>query len=160
MPPGIRRVDCGKKALVAQLKTRLVAKVGFPHEDNPIHADAHIKVAELAMTHEYGSEARNIPARPFMRETGKRERKTARKLFAGLNRLMLRGGITKRQMLGRMGVWYAAEMRETITQHGHALFIPLKPSTVARKGSSRPLLDTAGMKNAITSVVTTPEAVK
>lgn len=160
MPSSIKRVDRGKKALVAQLKARLVAKVGFPHESNPVHKDAHIKVAELAVVHEYGSVKRGIPARPFMRETGKRERKTARKLFGALHRLMVNGGITKRQMMGRLGVWYSSEMKETITQHGHALFIPLKRATVVRKGSDRPLLDTAGMKNAITSVVTTPEAVR
>ena len=148
-----KRIDRGKAHILRQMKEHLVAKVGFPHEKNPVHEEARIRVAELALTHEYGSEKRNIPARPFMRETGKRERKTAKRLMVILLRLELQGGINRRQLLGRMGVWYASEMKETIVAHSHK-FKPLSRATIARKGSTTPLLDTAGMKNAITSVVT------
>ena len=157
----LRRVDKGRDRIIAQMRERLVAKVGFPYEKNPLHEDSHIKVAELAVVHEYGSEKRNIPARPFMRETGKRERKNVARLYAAMYPLFLRGELTLRQFLARLGVYYAAEMKETITEHGKGLFKPLRHSTIARKkGSTTPLLDTAGMKNAITSVVTKPEDVR
>lgn len=158
--PTIKRIDRGKDRIVAQFKENLVAKVGFPFEDNPVHKDAHIRVAELAVVHEYGSEKRKIPSRPFMRETGKRERKKVAALMRAMYPIMLRGGMTMRQLLGRLGVFYSSEMKETIAEHGKAVLAPLKASTIARKGSSTPLLDTAGMKNAITSVVTKAEAVR
>ena len=160
MSGSIRHVDHGKARILRELQTRLVGKVGFPYEKNPLHEQSHIKLAEIAVVHEYGLASRNIPSRPFMRETGKRERKTAAKLYKILYHRMLIGEITKHQLLAQMGIWYASEMKETITQHGPGLFVPNSPATIARKHSSTPLLDTAGMKNGITSVVTSPEAIK
>lgn len=156
----IRRIDRGRDALLAQLREKLVAKVGYPYENNPMHREARVKVAELAYIHEYGSLQRKIPSRPFMRATGRRERKKMAQLYRAMFTVMVHGGMTLRQLLGRMGIYYASEMKETIAHHGPGIFVPLRPATVARKGSSWPLLDTGGMKNAITSVVTRADEVR
>ena len=156
----IRRIDRGLDQIRRELKTRLVAKVGFPHEKNPIHQEARVKVAELAFIHEYGSQAQGIPSRPFMRLTGKREKAKVKLLLRSVTKLILRGALTKRQAMGRVGIFYAAEMQETIAHHGRVVLQANSPATIARKGSSAPLIDTGTMKNSITSVVTTPEAVR
>jgi hypothetical protein len=58
--------------------------------------------------------------------------------------------MTTAMALGQMGNFLVGAVRKQI-RNGH--FVPLKPATIRRKGSSKPLIDTGQMMNGVTYVV-------
>jgi len=62
---------------------------------------------------------------------------------------MYTGNITMRKFLGRLGEWFKSEIQNKID----ILQSPRNaPSTIARKGSANPLIDTGQMKQSIAHV--------
>jgi len=120
--------------------------VGFP-SGGPTHPDAGDSVAALALLHEFGSPANKIPARPFNRMTILRTRKALAELRSILYQQFLKGTIDAKTYLAQIGEWYAGQLKLRIS---HGTFAPLSPVTIARKKSTRPLLDTAFMRNSVT----------
>lgn len=111
--------------------------------------------AQLASIHEYG--LGTVPARPFI---GPPFRKARAKYLARLvkaYKAALKSGkpaLVERE-LGVIGQLMAADIKNYVTQ-GPGVPPPNSASTVARKGSSRPLVDTGGMVNAVTYQVVKP----
>jgi hypothetical protein len=60
-----------------------------------------------------------------------------------------RGVETAETAIKKIGEWFTARTKLTIRDGG---FVPLKPQTIKRKKSSRPLIDTAQMLNSIQHV--------
>jgi hypothetical protein len=125
--------------------------VGFPGETS--NRGEPINNPTLAYIHEHGSPAANIPARPFL-TSGVREAED--KIVA-----VFEAG-AKRALDGDAGAGARA-----LNQAGHAAvgavqnkiatgsFAPLKPATIKRKKSSKPLINTGALKSAVTFVVRT-----
>lgn len=112
--------------------------------------DGGITLVELAAIHEYGSPAANIPERSFIRRTFDAEK--ARELAAMQGKLVgaiVEGKMSVPRALELLGQWAAAAVKKTITSGPH-IPPPLKPATVAAKGSDRPLVDTGQLVNSIT----------
>lgn len=132
----------------ADLRRDAFVKVGVIDEGEGAADRGGITNAELAAIHEFGTADGRIPARPFVTLTvdGKREeiKDTARALVLR----MVEGKLDLARALGLLGAKVAADMKATIKQ-GDQL-APNAPSTVAGKGSSRPLVDTGQMVNSIT----------
>lgn len=130
-----------------ELKRRLigerVVKVGFPQ--GRTEADG-TPVALIAATHEFGSPERGIPERSFLR-SGMRENQEK---YVRLNKVnlvrILRGQLTSEQALGQLGEMAKGDVQQKIRSGD---FAPLKPSTVDRKGSSKPLIDTGQMVQSV-----------
>lgn len=130
-----------------ELKRRLigerVVKVGFPQ--GKTEADG-TPVALIAATHEFGSPERGIPERSFLR-SGMRENQEK---YVRLNKVnlvrILRGQLTSEQALGQLGEMAKGDVQQKIRSGD---FTPLKPSTVDRKGSSKPLIDTGQMVQSV-----------
>lgn len=120
------------------------------------HADSDLTLVEIAAIHEFGTE--NIPERSFIRRTFyERAASGLRAKVADITRAIILGAVEVRQGIGLLGAWGAAEVKNTITQTD--IPPPLAPATVAAKGSSKPLVDTGQLLNAITwEVVDTREA--
>lgn len=100
-------------------------------------------VAGVAAAHEFGDG--NLPERPFFR--------LANEGIKGKAVGMLRAQIDPKVMAvdktiaARLGAMHAGEVKRSIT----ALKSPaLDPSTIARKGSSNPLIDTGVMRSSVT----------
>lgn len=139
--------DHGKRALEVALK-RLMgshSKVGFlrggardPKNNFPI--------AQQAAVHEYGSPSQGIPARPFMQQTWDRNLAELRRIQDGLLSRLYKGTTTPEQMVKQVGIWYKGRVQATITTGD---FRPLKPATIARKKSSKPLIDTGLMRASV-----------
>jgi phage gpG-like protein len=111
--------------------------------------DGGITVIELAAIHEFGAPRAHIPERSFIRRTmTQREQDIVRKA-AGLARAYITGKISMEQALNMLGAWAAAQIKNTITADEH-IPPPLKPRTIERKGSDRPLVDTGQLVNSIT----------
>ncbi len=102
--------------------------------------------ADKAMWQEYGT-SRGIPARPFLRNTMyENGSKWSRKAASGVLQVF-EGGLSTTTLLSQLGTQMVDDIRQTINAGN---FVPLAPQTVARKGSSRPLIDTGEMYGAIT----------
>lgn len=136
------------------LKKRLaegeyMVKVGLP--DDP-HLDADGKptgltLGETARINEFGTEDGVIPERPAWRlglAHGQKE-------FNRLNELNLHlvamGRKPLERALGELGAMGAARVKTEIRDGD---FAPNAPSTVAKKGSSHPLIDTGQEKQSVT----------
>lgn len=112
--------------------------------------DGGLTNAQIGGVHEFGSSAAHVPERSFLRRTvyeSGREvllrtaKMVAQRIYA--NNMPVETGLN---ILGSVG---AAEVKKTITQ-GEGVPPPNAPATVARKGSSRPLVDTGRMVQSIT----------
>lgn len=146
------RVDRGKDRIeeeVARLRRR-VALVGFPsnaaapedEDGNPLP----MTMASLALIHEKGSPANNIPARPLMKQTRERVQKHFAALLRGIIKRVYAGKVTTDKALARLGAKYEGEMKDSFVVE---TFTPNRPATIRRKGSSRPLIDTGAMRQSI-----------
>lgn len=104
--------------------------------------------AELASIHEFG--LGNVPPRPFIRPpfvVHKPEYLTLlRKGYA--QAMKSNNPDSFRRVLALIGAKMAADIRNYVTQ-GPGVSPPLAATTVARKGSSRPLVDTGQMIRAV-----------
>lgn len=141
---------------------RSFVKVGYPGEDSKPHFQPTEKgrspssvptgmtMAQLAMLHEHGSSANGLPPRPFMKQTADANMDKAKELSRRLYRSMTQGRISVYQGLGRLGEWYVGQTKRMLRDGN---FSPLKASTVARKRSSRPLIDTGQLRNSVVSRV-------
>lgn len=121
-----------KKRLVGDGK---VVHVGVP--EGPKETDG-TPMAMIAAVHEYGAPSQGIPERPVYRVVVRKNREK----YLQLNRTnlvkMLRGQMTADQALGQLGEMAKGDVQSEI-RNGD--FTPLKPATIKRKGSSRPLID-------------------
>lgn len=124
---------------------------------NATHADSDLTLVEIAALQELGSEAANIPEHSFIRSTFyDRAAGALREKVTDITRAIILGAVDVRRGIGLLGAWGAAEVKNTITQAD--IPPPLKPATIAAKGSSKPLVDTGQLLNAITwEVVDTRE---
>lgn len=133
------------EALGAQLKGMRGAhvKVGVlaSKGGNARVEGADITKIELAAIHEFGSPAANIPERSFIRATLEIYRAELVAFQSKLAKAIVLQRITPAQALKMLGEWAVAKIRARITE-GDGIPPPLKPRTIARKGSSRPLVDT------------------
>ena len=139
--------DIDPKAL-DRLRQRLVGdnrvvNVGVPEGKRE---EDGTPVAMIAAVHEFGSPSQGIPERPFLRVAVQRNRQK----YVRLNRInlvkMLRGQATVEQALGQLGEMAKGDVQTEIRSGD---FAPLKPATIKRKGSSRPLIDTGQMVQSI-----------
>ena len=102
---------------------------------------------KLALVHEFGSRDGRVPQRSFLRSSADRETRKFQRLLARAGRRAAVNGNLKRE-LGVVGEVGVAEVKRTINNS-----IGLKPNaaiTIERKGSSKPLLDTAQLRDAVT----------
>lgn len=88
-----------------------------------------------------------IPARPFVKKTASLfKRKLEERMMIEYNNL-LAGRQSAKKTLARIGEWYVGRIKWTIT---HVSFTSNSSVTTERKGSSRPLVDSAEMMNSTT----------
>lgn len=122
-------------------------RVGLP--DTP-HPQAQLTIAEIGAIHEFGAPGANIPERPFL-HPGIRE---GADQIARLSQVLLfqlqNGETTKNEALEQLGLLGVRLVQEKI-RNGE--FVPLSPRTIARKGSSQPLIDTGQMVQSVTFAI-------
>jgi hypothetical protein len=120
------------------------------------HEGSALTLAELAAVHEFGTGDGHVPERSFIRSTFfVRVSDKLRTVVAAITRAILEKDMEVRRGIGQLGAWGASEVKNTITQneadgYGPYTYPPLADSTIARKGSSKPLVDTRQLVNAIT----------
>lgn len=122
----------------------------FAEEGSKEYADG-TTIADVAAWNEYGVPGK-IPARPFVGGYLEEKRPAIQELLKRLSAGVAAGKYSAEEAAERAGSTLAGGMKKRIAE-GSA-FAPNAPSTVARKGSSKPLIDTGQLRSAITYEVT------
>jgi phage gpG-like protein len=118
--------------------------------------DGDITLVELAAIHEFGSPAAGIPERSFIRSTFRRGDvvEAMNKLLTANARAIIGDKMSVSTALERLGAWGSAAVKGTIRERltEGPEDQSNKPATIARKGSSTPLVDHGQLINSITYV--------
>jgi hypothetical protein len=105
-----------------------------------------IVMADLAAIHEYGAPSRNIAERSFFRASLKLNRsKYGQYLLSQVKPILL--GKTNMAITWQFLGQEAQADVQTYLVNGK--FVPLKPRTIKRKGSSKPLIDTGQLRQSV-----------
>lgn len=99
-------------------------------------------VPMVAAVNEFGNPANNQPPRPFFRNAISAHEKE----WQDAAEKLAKGDADTADVLSTLGEVIANDIRESIRKLDAP---PLSPVTVARKGFSKPLLDTSNMLNSI-----------
>lgn len=122
----------------------LEAKGAAPKEVREPSASADsLTLIQVAEWMEFGT--RNIPARPFIRGFADNFEPEVRGWIGAALARVRKGGDMAME-LEKVGLRLQAGVQEFIA---FGDFAPLSPRTIARKGSSRPLIDTGQLRSAI-----------
>jgi hypothetical protein len=107
-----------------------------------------LTLVEIMAVHEIGSSDGRIPERAPIRTTFLvRAKDELVAMQTKLARAIVTDGMDPIKALKLLGTWSAAAVKRTITEED--LPPPLRASTIARKGSTKPLVDTGLLKNSI-----------
>ena len=150
MPSSVTDRDTGYAAALGSL--RAIAKgahvvVGVRgQKGGQREAGQALTLVEVAAVNEYGSEDGHVPERSFLRSTFDAQKtEIGRTLAAGLDKIILGRGTTD-DLLGRVGLKLAVDVVETITA---GVPPPNASATIARKGSTHPLIDEGRLRQSI-----------
>ena len=103
--------------------------------------------ADLAMIHEFGSPAHNIPERSFLRKPLINNAEAVANLAKNAIGKFIAGEISAAEALGVIGEEAKGISKEAVT---NGISPALKPATIKHKKSSKPLIDTGQLLNSIT----------
>ena len=106
-----------------------------------------ITIAQIAAINEFGSsDGKHPPSRPFMRLAIDKNRDKTNALVVKLAKMIVDGKMTPLRALGLLGETVKGNMVKIINSGVSPVN---KKSTIDRKGSSKPLIDTGQLKNSI-----------
>ena len=124
----------------------LEIQVGFPEGMGEGYENG-ASLAEVAAYNEFGGSSK--PARPFMRQSFENHQAELQRGCDEAN-LTINGGGSAEQALNALGVLAKGLVQNEIVEGG---FAPNAPSTIAKKGSAQPLIDTAHMRQSVNYVI-------
>ena len=104
-------------------------------------------IAQVAAVNEFG--ASDIPERPFMRQSFENHEGELQAVCDAAQRLVSSGGSAE-QALQQVGVVAKGLVQDEIVNGG---FAPNAESTIKKKGSEQPLIDTGTMRQSVNFVV-------
>ena len=116
------------------------------------HGDSGLSNADIWIIHELGAPDANIPARAPLRTTFEQKLDELKGMQYKLAKALLNDKMDVHRAFNILGAWGAAAIKATIKA---GLPPPNAASTIRRKGSSVPLIDTGQLINAVTWAVYT-----
>ena len=131
---------------VKQAKKAPHIVVGYPASEIGAkkYPNSDVYVMAVAFWNEYGT--KHIPERPFLRKTLKSKRQDYRRMIYDAAKKGIRGGSLKKY-LNRIGGQAVGDIQRTIIELRQP---PNAPSTIKRKKSSNPLVNTLELRNSTT----------
>jgi hypothetical protein len=105
-----------------------------------------VLIVDYAVFNEFGTS--KIPARPFMRRTADQSRQFLAPFVSALTQRMIQNNLSVSQVMNQLGLFYQDKIRNTI-RSSPTWAVPNAPSTIKKKGSSVPLIDTGAMLGAV-----------
>ena len=119
--------------------------VGF--QSGQVQDDKGVDIAQIAMFNELGTST--SPSRPFLRMSVD-ENEDKIRAMCGKNLKTLTSGGTAETILKQTGAFGVSLVQEKI---GSGSFEPNAPSTIRKKGSDHPLIDTGRMRQSVKYVI-------
>lgn len=149
----VKQTNPGWAKDIAKRVTGLANKevaAGFPHgsEAGSQTYDNGASVLDVAIWNQFGTN--RIPARPFIDRAVDRIENDESGSGSYIAKQVIDGKISSGTALKQIGLVAENAIREAITDD---MYEPNAPSTIRRKRSSKPLIDTGKMRQAVTSVV-------
>lgn len=146
----IEDVDHGFDALLKRvLDAEAVLTVGVHEAEGAAEHDGGVTLAEIASFHEYGL---GVPRRSFIADWEDENRDRHKAQLRAMAKAVIDGKLPSvENALERLGLLYVGEIQRRIAQ---GIAPELAESTVKKKGSSVPLIDTGQLRSAILSKVT------
>lgn len=135
------------KQLIEQLKAsgEKAVYVGFPAEFNEkVEGSDNFNLASLAAVLEFGNE--RIPSRPFLRQTLAENQEKYTALFVKL----FESGVSIDQIYEQIALIAQGDVQQNIVDGKWAANAP---STIKRKKSSKPLIDTGKLRQSVRGTV-------
>lgn len=135
------------KQLVEQLKAsgEKAVYVGFPAEfDKKVEGSDNFNLASLAAVLEFGNE--RIPSRPFLRQTLTENQEKYTALFVKL----FESGVSIDQIYEQIALIAQGDVQQNIV---NGKWTANAPSTIKRKKSSKPLIDTGKLRQSVKGIV-------
>jgi len=160
MSASITDRDHGLKALVerigklskASVRVGVLEDKGAESKSASDESQSAKTVIEVATIHEFGAPAAGIPARSFLRGTVDEQMAEIRADQHKIAVAVISGKLDLRRGLDQLGARIAAKIQQRIAR---GIQPPLLPRTIARKGSSKPLVDTGQLRSSISWEVET-----
>lgn len=125
--------------------SKMEIRVGFQGWTNAYKDGTDL--IDVAAFNEFGTS--DIPARPFMRQSFESHEDKLEAAGRRANNALARGDSVE-QVLKRTGVAAKGLIQKEIRE---GEFVPNKPSTVSKKGSDQPLIDTGHMRQSVQYVI-------
>ena len=135
------------KQLIEQLKAsgEKAVYVGFPAEFNEkVEGSDNFNLASLAAVLEFGNE--RIPSRPFLRQTLAENQEKYTALFVKL----FESGVSIDQIYEQIALIAQGDVQQNIV---NGKWTANAPSTLKRKKSSKPLIDTGKLRQSVKGIV-------
>jgi len=141
---GVIDRDLGLKEIKAELKKLklMSVKVGIVEGHNK--TEDGVNIAEYAAFNEEGTQ--HIPSRPFIRSWVDNHKEQIDKMLTSAFNRVLSGKWTAEEAMKRIGEFAQSGIKKNIID---GKFEPNSPKTIAKKGSSKPLIDTGTLRNSI-----------
>ena len=140
---GGKRVDPAiKKLLAVHVPPKSSVVAGLPVNSAPYPTGEDLVI--VGLTNEFGSG--NIPERSFLRWTMNQHREEYYKAGMSVGKKILKGEMTVEKAFGLIGLKMEGDIVRRISTIQDP---PNAPLTIARKGSSKPLIDTGHLKQSI-----------
>lgn len=124
-----------------QVKVGLLAKAAEPHEGTDL------TVADVGTIHEFGL---GVPQRSFIRGWYDESQEENKRIVSVLQKQVLRGEVTQEVALNRFGLKCVGDIQRRIVA---GIEPALAQSTIDKKGSSTPLVDTGQLRASISHEV-------
>lgn len=112
--------------------------------------DGKFDLAGVAAVQEFGSESKNIPSRPFMRETFDTKARAISSFGGQVIGKVASGAMTVRVAADLIGLKMTGFIQAKIVSGN---WTPNTAHTIKRKGSNKPLVDTGHLRQAIRHVL-------
>jgi len=136
----VKRVFGMKKLAIA---TGILAKDG---QATAAGSKGKLTLVEVATFNEFGTSDGHVPERSFIRAWFDAEEPKLREMLVTLMQRAIKGDMTQKQVLDQMGAYCVGAIQQRIADG-----IPPEnaPRTIARKHSSKPLINTGQLRSAI-----------
>lgn len=121
-------------------------RVGFQRGDAA--DDNGVDMVDIAAWNELGTS--HAPSRPFLRKSVDDNHSRITSFFRGQIKRMMLENASADEILKQIGIFQKGLIQKTILDGD---FEPNAPSTIARKGSSKPLIDTGRMMQSVNFVI-------
>lgn len=135
------------KRYFQQLKELESLEVKVGYQRGEVVTEEGADMVDIAAYNELGSS--NTPARPFMKQSFENHEDELKKSCEEVNQTLAQGG-TAQEALSKLGVFCKGLVQDEIVNGG---FAPNAESTIKRKGSETPLIDSGHMRQSVNFVI-------